>query len=236
MSTAVLFDRYGTVDELYAADLPVPSPGPGEVVVRYEAIGVNPVDWKILRGDLADRLPLPFPAGPGVEAAGTVVAVGPDVRGHREGDAVIRHGRPGTYRVHEAVSTLPEADELTPMPDRFSFEQAAVLPVAAGTAYSALRQVGLAAGERLLVHGASGGVGLATVQLAFLLGAAEVIGTASARHHDLLRSLGAQPVETAKGSTPDWPPSERRTPRWTVRAAPSRTPPRCAWSAIPPVG
>lgn len=199
MSTAVLFDRYGTVNELYVADLPAPSPGADEVVVRYQSIGVNPIDWKLLRGDLADRLPLTLPSGPGVEAAGTVVAVGPGVTRFRLGDAVIRHGRPGAYRLHETVSTLPEADELTPMPSRFTAEQAAVLPVAAGTAFSALRQVGLSSGQRLLVHGASGGVGLATVQLAFLLGATEVIGTASARHHDLLRTIGATPVEYGDG-------------------------------------
>jgi NADPH:quinone reductase-like Zn-dependent oxidoreductase len=108
---------------------------------------------------------------------------------------VIRHGRPGTFRVHEAVPAPLEADELTPMPARFSFEQAAVLPVAAGTAYSALVQIGLRPGERLIVHGASGGVGLATVQLARLLGAGEIIGTASAAHHDLVRSFGVHPVE-----------------------------------------
>ncbi|MET7472768.1 NADP-dependent oxidoreductase [Streptomyces sp. NPDC005648] len=196
MSTAVLFDRYGTPDELYATDLPVPSAGPGEVVVRYLAIGVNPIDWKILRGDLRAHLPLDLPgACLGVEAAGVVVEVGAGVRRFRVGDRVVRHGRPGTYRLHEAVPAAQEADELTAWPDRFDAEQAAVLPVAAGTAYSALRQVGLRAGERLLVHGASGGVGLATVQLALLTGAARVVGTGSARHHDLLRRLGAVPVE-----------------------------------------
>ncbi|MET7484192.1 NADP-dependent oxidoreductase [Streptomyces sp. NPDC005538] len=200
MSTAVLFDRYGTPDELYATDLPVPSAGPGEVVVRYQAIGVNPIDWKILRGDLRARVPLDMPgACLGVEAAGVVVEVGAGVRRFRSGDRVIRHGRPGTYRVHEVVPASQEADELTAWPDRFSAEQAAVLPVAAGTAYSALRQVGLRAGERLLVHGASGGVGLALVQLALLTGAAEVVGTGSARHHDLLRGLGAVPVEYGDG-------------------------------------
>ncbi|CAL9422977.1 NADP-dependent oxidoreductase [Streptomyces sp. enrichment culture] len=200
MSTAVLFDRYGTPDELYRADVPVPSPGPGEVVVRYTAIGVNPIDWKLLRGDLRTHVPLGLPGGClGVEAAGVVVDVGAGVRRFRVGDPVIRHGRPGTYRVHEVVPASQEADELTAWPARFSAEQAAVLPVAAGTAYSALRQVGLRAGERLLVHGASGGVGLAAVQLALLTGAAEVIGTASARHHELLRRLGAVPVEYGDG-------------------------------------
>jgi NADPH:quinone reductase-like Zn-dependent oxidoreductase len=202
MSTAVLFDRYGTPDDLRVTDLPVPSAGPGEVVVRYTAIGVNPIDWKILRGDLRAHLPLDLPgACLGVEAAGTVVEVGAGVRRFRTGDRVIRHGRPGTYRVHEAVPAAQEADELTAWPERFSAEQAAVLPVAAGTAYSALRQVGLRAGERLLVHGASGGVGLALVQLALLTGAAEVVGTGSARHHDLLRRFGAVPVEYGEDQT-----------------------------------
>jgi NADPH:quinone reductase-like Zn-dependent oxidoreductase len=200
MSTAMLFDRYGSSDDLYLADVSVPSPGPGQVVVRYTAIGVNPIDWKILRGDVQEYVPLDLPgACLGVEAAGVVVDVGPGVRRFRVGDSVIRHGRPGAFRAHEVVPASQEADELTPQPGRFSAEQAAVLPVAAGTAYSALRQVKLRAGERLLVHGASGGVGLATVQLALLLGAAEVIGTASARHHDLLRHLGATPVEYGDG-------------------------------------
>ncbi|MFJ3659350.1 NADP-dependent oxidoreductase [Streptomyces sp. NPDC090119] len=200
MSTAVLFDRYGGPDALYATDTPVPSAGPGEVVVRYTAIGVNPIDWKILRGDLKAMLPLELPgACPGVEAAGTVVQVGSGVRRFRVGDPVIRHGRPGTFRTHEAVPASQQADELTAWPSRFTAERAAVLPVAAGTAYSALRQVGLRAGERLLIHGASGGVGLAAVQLALLDGAAEVVGTGSARHHDLLRRLGAVPVEYGEG-------------------------------------
>lgn len=200
MSTSVLFDHYGDPGALYVRDEPAPRPGPGEVVVRYTAIGINPIDWKILRGDLRAHVPMDLPgACLGVEAAGVVVATGPGVRRFQLGDPVIRHGRPGTFRTHEAVPAAQEADELTPQPGRFSAEQAAVLPVAAGTAYSALRQVGLRAGERLLVHGASGGTGLATVQLARLMGAAEVVGTASAAHHALLRGLGATPVQYGEG-------------------------------------
>jgi hypothetical protein len=101
MSTAVLFDRYGTPDELYVTEEPVPSAGPGEVVVRYTAIGVNPIDWKILHGALKAYLPLDLPgACLGVEAAGVIVEVGARVRRFRVGDRVIRHGRPGTFRVH----------------------------------------------------------------------------------------------------------------------------------------
>lgn len=115
MSTAMLFDRYGSSDDLYLADVSVPSPGPGQVVVRYTAIGVNPIDWNILRGDVQEYVPLDLPgACLGVEAAGVVVDVGPGVRRFRVGDSVIRHGRPGAFRAHEVVPASQEADELTP--------------------------------------------------------------------------------------------------------------------------
>ncbi len=194
-ASTVLFDVYGDVDRLRPTRHPVPIPGPGQVAVQYAAIGVNPIDWKLLNGSLRAQVPLHLPACLGVEAAGTVLACGPGAVRFVPGDPVIRHGRPGTYCSHELVSCAEEADELTPMPSRFDFEQAAVLPVAAGTAFSALHQVGAGPGDRLLVQGASGGVGLATVQLARLLGVAEVIGTASTAHHTLLRELGAVPLE-----------------------------------------
>jgi NADPH:quinone reductase-like Zn-dependent oxidoreductase len=193
--STVLFDTYGDVDRLQSSRHPVPMPGPGQVLVRYAAIGVNPIDWKLLNGGLQAQVPLHLPACLGVEAAGTVLACGSGAVRFTPGDQVIRHGRPGTYRSHELVPCADEADELTPMPSRFDFEQAAVLPVAAGTAFSALHQVGAGPGDRLLVHGASGGVGLATVQLARLLGVAEVIGTASTAHHTPLRELGVVPLE-----------------------------------------
>ncbi|MFE6847988.1 hypothetical protein [Streptomyces sp. NPDC057686] len=121
------------------------------------------------------------------------------MRRFRVGDRVIRHGWPGAFREYEAVAASQEADELTLRPDRFPDEQAAVLPVAVGTAYSALRRVGLGPGERLLIHGASGGVGLAVVRLALLLGAGEVVGTASPARHGLVRASGATPVGYGEG-------------------------------------
>ncbi|GHE51188.1 NADP-dependent oxidoreductase [Streptomyces vinaceus] len=200
MNTAVLFDRYGDPGVLYPAEVPDPVAGPGQVVVRHTAIGVNPIDWKILSGEVRAYVPMDLPGGClGVEGAGVVVEVGAGVRRFRVGDRVIRHGRPGAFREYEAVAASQEADELTLCPDRFSDEQAAVLPVAAGTAYSALRQVGLRPGERLLVHGASGGVGLAVVRLALLLGAGEVVGTASPARHGLVRAAGATPVGYGEG-------------------------------------
>jgi NADPH:quinone reductase-like Zn-dependent oxidoreductase len=194
-ASTVLFDDYGDVDRLRPTRHPVPTPGPGQVLVRYSAIGVNPIDWKLLAGGLRAQIPLRLPACLGVEAAGTVLACGPGAVRFAPGDRVIRHGRPGTYRSHELVPCAEEADELTPMPSRFGVDEAAVLPVGAGTAFSALHQVGAGPGDRVLVHGASGGVGLATVQLARLLGVAEVIGTASTAYHGLLRTLGVVPLE-----------------------------------------
>ncbi|WP_328623536.1 NADP-dependent oxidoreductase [Streptomyces sp. NBC_00354] len=200
MSTALLFDQYGEPGVLYPAEVPDPVAGPGQVVVRYTAIGVNPIDWKILSGAVREHVPMDLPGGClGVEAAGEVVEVGAGVRRFRVGDHVIRHGRPGAFREYEAVAASQEADELTLRPDRFPDEQAAVLPVAVGTAYSALRRVGLQPGERLLVHGASGGVGLAVVQLALLLGVGEVVGTASPARHGLVRASGATPVVYGEG-------------------------------------
>ncbi|WP_405486892.1 NADP-dependent oxidoreductase [Streptomyces sp. NBC_00096] len=200
MSTAVLFDRYGGPGVLYPAEVPDPVAGPGQVVVRHTAIGVNPIDWKILSGEVREHVPMDLPGGClGVEAAGVVVEVGAGVRRFRVGDPVVRHGRPGAFREYEALAASQHADELTLRPDRFSDEQAAVLPVAAGTAYSALRRVGLGPGDRLLVHGASGGVGLAVVQLALLLGADEVVGTASPARHGLVRAAGATPVGYGEG-------------------------------------
>jgi len=199
LNGALLFDRYGDLGVLTYRDVEAPRPDRGEVVVRYVAAGVNPIDYKLVRGDLSEYLPLSLPTAPGVEAAGVVVAVGTGVARFALGDQVIRHGRPGTFRTEEAVDASPDADSLTPMPSGFSFEQAAVLPVAAGTAYSALLQVCAAPGDQMLVHGASGGVGLAVVQLARLLGVTNIIGTTSPQRRDIVAAAGAEPITYGDG-------------------------------------
>lgn len=196
MSTTVLFDGYGGTDRLYVADERLPAPGPGQVLLRNRAIGVNPIDWRVLAGDLASRLPLDLPAVLGNESAGVVEALGEGVAGTElaVGEAVIRHGMTGSYRELEIVP----AAELVVKPRAVSFEQAAVLPVAAGTAYSAAVQVGVGPGDTVLVAAAAGGVGSAAVQIARSLGA-RVIGTAAERNHDYLRSIGAEPVDYEDG-------------------------------------
>ncbi len=143
-----------------------PAPGPGEVLARPRAWGVNYVDALMCRGGYQLK-PNP-PYVPGMEAAGEIVAVGPDVTDWRVGDAVITQHRPGAYQeLHLLKATAP-----WPVPPGMGFAEAACFRSAAMTAYHSLVDRGrLEAGETVLVHGATGGVGLAAVQLAKALGA-----------------------------------------------------------------
>ncbi|MFD5829559.1 NADP-dependent oxidoreductase [Lentzea sp. NPDC060358] len=194
MSTTIYFDEYGDPSVLEARDEEMAPLNAGEVRVAHRAISVNPADWKILAGYARDFLPLPLPAVPGNESAGVVTAVAPDVTGFAVGDEVIRVGVGGSYR---AEATFP-APELLPKPANVDFEQAAALPVAAGSAYAGLELLDLAPGQTLLVHGGAGGVGIAATQIALHRGL-RVIGTASPRNHEFVRGLGATPVAYGPG-------------------------------------
>ena len=125
---------------------------------------------------------------PGSEAAGVVTAVGPAFEGFAVGDEVIWNGLLGGYRTEAVVP----AEQLTPLPAGVDFEQAACIPVAGGTAYSALKQLGVGAGDTVLIHGAAGGVGSAAVQIAQAFGA-RVIGTASEDNQEYLASWAPPP-------------------------------------------
>jgi NADPH:quinone reductase-like Zn-dependent oxidoreductase len=120
--------------------------------------------------------------------------VGPAFEGFAVGDEVIWNGLTGGYR----TEALVPAEQLTPLPAGVDFEQAACIPVAGGTAYSALKQLGVGPGDTLLIHAAAGGVGSAAVQIAVALGA-RVVGTASESNHEYLRELGAEPVTYGAG-------------------------------------
>jgi NADPH:quinone reductase-like Zn-dependent oxidoreductase len=194
MGIAVSFAEYGDVSHLTVVEEVTREPGSGEVRVAVEASGVNPVDWKIVLGYLREFMPLELPAVPGNEGSGIVVALGADVESWAVGDPVVWSSRAGSYR---SEIILP-VESLVRRPDSLSAEAAAVLPIAAGTAYAGLLQIGLGADDVLLVHGAAGGVGVAVVQIARHLGA-RVIGTASASNHEFLRSLGAEPVTYGEG-------------------------------------
>lgn len=190
MSTVISFDAFGGPEVLTVSDGAVPHPGPRQLIVANRVIGMNRADGKMLAGEFG---PQRFPATLGYEAAGTVYAVGEDVTGFAVGDDVLWHGS-GAQREHAVV----QAAHALVLPDGVTHEQGAVLPVAAATAFSTVAQVDVSPNETVLIHGASGGVGTAAVQIALALGA-RVIGSASARNHDYLRELGAEPVTYGDG-------------------------------------
>ncbi|HLU74974.1 MAG TPA: zinc-binding dehydrogenase [Nonomuraea sp.] len=188
---AVRYDRHGGPEVLRLDEVPLPEPGPGQVRVAVRAAGVNPVDWKLRRGLMG---PVPdAPAGTGLELAGVVDAAGPGVERWRPGDAVF-----GPAAGAAATYALADAGELAAIPGGMTFEEAAALPVAAETAYRALRRLGVTAGKTLLIHAVAGGVGLVAARLALARGA-RVIGTASERHHAYLRGMGVHPVVYGPG-------------------------------------
>lgn len=161
-------------------------PGPGQVLVRTELLGVNPIDWKMVAGYFGNEQ---LPGVPGWAATGTVVAVGDGVRGVGTGDAVVVGPRAGGFREFLTV----DADLVVPRPAGMSPEQAAALPSSGVAGYSLVEHVGVTAGDTVLVHGAAGAVGSVAAQIAVHRGA-RVIGTASTRNHDYLRALGVEPV------------------------------------------
>jgi NADPH:quinone reductase-like Zn-dependent oxidoreductase len=186
------FVRVGGPEQESFLDVPVPDPGPGELLVRVRAAGVNPGDWRLREGSYGDVGSAVF----GREVAGTVLRLGPGVTGFAPGDEVFG-GCPGMVGGW-AEQALVTAGFAAHRPDGVAPESVAVLPVAAGTAYDALTQFALPAGATLLVNGAGGGVGVPLLQLARLRGI-RVVGTASPAKHELLAALGAVPVAYGDG-------------------------------------
>lgn len=186
------FRRVGGREQQAFLDVAEPVPGPGELLVQVRAAGVNPGDWRLREGAYGVEGPAVF----GREVAGTVLAVGDGVTGFAPGDEVFG-GCPGNVGGW-APKALVTASFAAHRPDGVSPEQAAVLPVAAGTAYDTLENLRLDPGSTLLVNGAGGGVGVPLIQLARRRGLA-VVGTASPAKHDLLSRLGATPVAYGDG-------------------------------------
>lgn len=190
------FTRYGDADVQEMLDLPDPSPMGHELLVQVRAAGVNPVDVAIRAGAMHEVMPVDPPTPFGSEAAGVVLAVGKDVEGFSVGDEVFGACAPGGGGLSEqAVLT---AGTTASKPKGLSWEHAAVLPVAAATAYDALEQLGLRRGQTLLVTGAGGGVGLVVLQLARDRGIT-VIGVASESKRAVIESFGAMYVSSGDG-------------------------------------
>jgi len=188
---AIVAHRYG---DLRLEEIDEPGLEPGRVRVRVRAAAVNPLDYHELRGTPLVARPMlgltrPKHARRGVDVAGVVEAVAPDVTEFAPGDEVF-----GSARGAFAEFVRPLATTIVPKPERLSFEESAAIPVAGITALQGLRDKGgVQAGQRVLVNGAAGGVGTFAVQIAVALGA-EVTGVCSTRNVDLVRSLGAAHV------------------------------------------
>jgi len=192
---AIVYRCYGPTDVLKLEDVEKPAIKADEVLVKVHAASVNPLDWHFMRGTpYIVRMDTGFgaPESPrlGIDFAGTVEAVGANVTRFRPGDAVFG-GRRGAFAEYV---TLREDRAMAMKPANLTFEQAASVPIAAVTALQALRDKGrIRAGQKVLINGASGGVGTFAVQIAKSYGA-EVTGVCSTRNVDMVRSLGADHV------------------------------------------
>jgi NADPH:quinone reductase-like Zn-dependent oxidoreductase len=190
---AVRIHSYGGPEVLALEEMPRPEPGNGEVLVRVHAASVNPVDWKVREGYLREMLPHRMPLVMGWDASGTVEATGPGVTRFKVGDEVFSRPdilRDGTYAEYVVIRET----EVAHKPGTVDHLHAAALPLAGLTAWKSLIETaGVAPGQRVLIHGAAGGVGSYAVQLAKWRGA-HVIATASAQNHEYLRGLGADEV------------------------------------------
>lgn len=195
MPRAVRFSRYGAPDVLRVVDVPDLHPGPDQVRIAVRAAGVNPYDTKVRRGAMAGGEPAPDgPRGLGSDVAGVVDAVGRDVTTFEIGDEVLGHSITPGY----AEQALADPTALVPRPASVPWPMAGGIPGVALTAYRTLRQLRVGPDDRLLVHGAAGGVGFVAVQLAIAWGA-RVVGTASERNHERLRAVGVTPVTYGEG-------------------------------------
>jgi NADPH:quinone reductase-like Zn-dependent oxidoreductase len=191
---AMVQDTYGTAEVMELRNIDKPEIGDNEVLIRIRAAGVNPADWAVMSG-------LPYIARPvyglrrpkvsvrGTDVAGTVEAIGSGVTRFKIGDAVYGSSN-GSYAEYAAAAE----EKLAPKPANLTFEQAAAVPMAGLVALQAVRDHGkVQAGQKVLINGASGGIGTFAVQIAKALGA-EVTAVVSTRNADLVRSIGADHV------------------------------------------
>jgi len=186
---AVRFDRYGGIEVLQVADVPMPEPSHVEALVKVKAASINPGEAKIREGLLHAMWPATFPSGEGSDLAGMVTKVGPGVESFTVDDEVIGFT---DRRASHAEYVVVEAQNLTIKPAKVPWEVAGSLAIAGSTAYASVRAVSLKRGDIVAVSGAAGGVGSIAVQLATRAGA-EVIGIASPANHQWLAAHGVKP-------------------------------------------
>ena len=227
---AVGFRRYGAPEVLEELEVARPAPRLGEVLLKVAAAGVNPADWALRGGRLRPFVRLKLPFVPGSDVAGVVEAVGPGVTRFGPGEAVYAMtptSEGGGYAEYVAVAE----DHVARVPPGLSLGEAAAVPLVSLTALQALRdRAGLAAGDHVLINGASGGVGSFAVQISKAMGA-RVTATCSARNAELVRGLGADEVLDYAGD------GATGGPRYDVIFGAVNTLPISRWRrALPPGG
>jgi NADPH:quinone reductase-like Zn-dependent oxidoreductase len=197
---AIQFTEFGGPEVLKVADLPEPHPAAGQIRIRVRAVGINPIDWKVRSGMMGGDLPKVT----GQEVSGVVDEIGEGVSGVAVGDEVFGPAAGGGGAAEYAL-----LENWAAIPSSLDFPGAAALPVAVETATRTLDFLNIGDGRTVLVNGAAGAVGIATVQLARGRGA-RVIGTASPGNHEYLRTYGAEPttygdglVERVRALSPD---------------------------------
>lgn len=193
MKAAVIYS-YGTPDVLQVADIERPQIKPDQLLVKVYASSINPIEWKMRKGMLKILTGSKFPLILGFDVSGEVIEIGAQVSHFKPGDLVyarLDRLTGGAYAEYAAVSEKVAALK----PINMIHEQAAVVPLAAMTALQALRDEGrLKVGQKVLINGASGGVGIFAVQVAKVLGAGEVTGVCGNKNIDIVKSLGADRV------------------------------------------
>ena len=193
MARAIVYTEFGSPAVLHEIEIPDPVAARGEVVVRIEAAGVNPIDAK-LRSRKRPSPDITEPRPVGFDGAGVVDVLGEGVEDFAVGDRVAIRDALGTYASALAIAT----EKLVALPDAVTAAEGAAIGIPAGTAHQALRSLGVTDGDVLLVHAGSGSVGQFAVQFAVAWGAT-VIATASPSRHELLRELGAIPISYDAG-------------------------------------
>jgi len=188
---SVLIRAYGGANVAEVAEIPKPEAGPGQVLVRVRAAGVNGIDWKVREGYVRNAFPLQLPAVLGIELAGVVETVGPGASRFKVGDRVM--GPLGGLGAYADFVTVNEVN-LSLTPQGLDDVHAAAIPVAAIAAWQSLHHAGpIHSGQRILIHGAAGGLGGYAVQYAKRAGA-EIFATVATAHVEYVRSLGADHV------------------------------------------
>lgn len=187
---AVRLHAYGDPDVLVYEEAPRPIPKAHEVLIRVDAAGVNPADWKMRQGYLQDKFPFPLPLILGYDLAGAIAEIGDEVKDFTVGDevfAMLTLDQLGAY----AEYVVADASLVAPKPSSLNFATAAGIPSIALTAWQALFDLAhLQPGQTVLIHGAAGGVGRFAVQFAKWRGAMLIIGTASIHHLPAMQQLG----------------------------------------------